>query len=63
MENPTNETKGDYGIEIVAKDKDGQELKTINGYMNSIEPQGSSTLRIKTSFDFANTYDIEIKKQ
>lgn len=63
VENPSNETKGDYGIEIIAKDKDGNELKTINGYMNSIEAQGTSTLKIKTSFDFANTYDIELKKQ
>ena len=60
--NTTNETKGDYAVNIIAKDKNGNEIKTIGGYINAVEAGGKTVLRIKTSYDFANTYDIDITK-
>lgn len=62
VENRTNEKKGDYEINIIAKDKNGKEIKKIGGYINLTKPGEITILRVKTSFDFANTYDIEITK-
>lgn len=44
-------------------DDQGNEIKKIAGYISYIEPQGKSTLSIKTSYDFANAYDFTIEKQ
>lgn len=61
--NTTNVTQGDYGIYLVIKDDKGNEIKKIAGYLNHMEPQEKTSLNIKTSYDFANAYDFEIKKQ
>ena len=61
--NTTNAAQGDYGIYLVIKDNQGNEIKKIAGYLNYLEPQEKTRLNIKTSYDFANAYDFEIEKQ
>jgi len=62
VKNTTNETKGDYPIKLKIKDKEGNIIKEVSGYISSIEANDQSTLKIKTSYDFANAYDFEIAK-
>lgn len=61
--NTTSESQGDYGINLVIKDDEGNEIKKIAGYINYVEPQEKTKLKIKTSYDFANAYDFSIEKQ
>lgn len=62
IQNITEETKGDYPVIIKIKDKDSKVIKQISGYINTVEPNETTVLRIKTSYDFANAYDFEIEK-
>ena len=61
--NTTSKTQGDYPIYLKIKDDKGKEIKKIAGYINNIEPNEKTKLKIKTSYDFANAYDFEIEKQ
>lgn len=61
--NILSKSQGDYGIYLVIKDDEGNEIKKIAGYINHIEPNEKTKLKIKTSYDFANAYDFEIEKQ
>ncbi len=63
IENTKNVPEGDYGIYLKIKNDKGEEIKQIAGYISYIEGKGTSKLRIKTSYDFANAYDFEIVKQ
>ena len=60
--NTTNKAQGDYAIYLKIKDDKGKEIKKIAGYINHIEPNEKTKLKIKTSYDFANAYDFEIEK-
>lgn len=62
VKNPTNEKKGDYSVTIKIKDEEGNIIKEIGGYINTTYAKEETTLRIKTSYDFANAYDLEIEK-
>lgn len=61
--NISSKSQGDYGIYLVIKDDEGNEIKKIAGYINHIEPNEETKLKIKTSYDFANAYDFEIEEQ
>ncbi len=61
--NISSKSQGDYGIYLVIKDDEGKEIKKIAGYINHIEQNEKTKLKIKTSYDFANAYDFEIEKQ
>lgn len=61
--NISSKSQGDYGIYLVIKDNEGNEIKKIAGYINYIEPNEETKLKIKTSYDFANAYDFEVEKQ
>lgn len=63
VENTTSQATGDYAIKIKVVDDLGNEIKQIGGYINYIGPKEKTTLRIKTSYDFANAYDFAIEKQ
>ena len=61
--NQTMEGQGDYGIYLIIKDNQGNEIKKIAGYINYVEANEKTKLKIKTSYDFANAYDFDIEKQ
>ena len=61
--NISSKSQGDYGIYLVIKDNEGNEIKKIAEYINYIEPNEETKLKIKTSYDFANAYDFEVEKQ
>ena len=63
VKNPTNTVKGNYEVIIKIKDKDGNVIKQISGYINTTKAKEQSILSIKTSSDFANAYDFEIVKE
>lgn len=60
--NPSNKVKGDYEVKLKVKDKNGNVIKEIAGYISTINANGQTNLKIKTSYDFANAYDFEIIK-
>ncbi len=62
IENNTKETKGDYSIYAIAKSEEGNELRKVLGYVNNVKSGQTTNLVIKTSYDFANAYDITFEK-
>lgn len=61
--NNSNTTKGNYEINIKLIDENGKELTTLVGYIGELEPGESTQLSTSTTFDYANTYDVEITKR
>lgn len=61
--NKSNETKGDYPVNIKILDKDGNEIITVGGYISPLEAGQSTQLNCSASFDYANAYDFEIIKK
>ena len=61
--NKSNTTKGNYEINIKLIDENGKELTTLVGYIGELEPGESTQLSTSTTFDYANTYDVEITKR
>ena len=63
IKNVSSSTKGGYPIDIKVIDKDNQELITISGYINELEPGETSQLNVSTTLDYVNAYDFEITKK
>lgn len=63
VKNSSNTVKGDYTVKLKIKDNQGNIIKEITGYINTVKANEQTTLSIKTSYDFANAYDFEIVKQ
>lgn len=61
--NNSNTTKGNYEINIKLIDENGKALTTLVGYIGELEPGESTQLSTSTTFDYANTYDVEITKR
>ena len=61
--NKSNSTKGGYSAVITFLDKDGKEIKTIEAYIPSLEPNKSTQLSANGTFDGANAYDFTIKQK
>lgn len=61
--NKSNTTKGNYEINIKLIDENGKALTTLVGYIGELEPGESTQLSTSTTFDYANTYDVEITKR
>ena len=60
--NPTNETLGDFPVEIIVKDKEGNEITRIGGYIDRVNAGETAQLNASATSDFANAYDFEIVK-
>ena len=60
--NPTNGTLGDFPVEIIVKDKDGNEITRIGGYIDRVNAGETVQLNASATSDFANAYDFEIVK-
>lgn len=61
--NNSNTTKGNYEINIKLIAENGKALTTLVGYIGELEPGESTQLSTSTTFDYANTYDVEITKR
>ncbi len=59
--NTTSEKRGDEPIYLEIIDKNGNVLTEIEGYLDTLQPGASATLKIDTTADFANAYDYRIK--
>ncbi len=59
--NTTSQKRGDEPIYLEVIDKNGNVLTEIEGYLDTLQPGASSTLKIDTTADFANAYDYRIK--
>ena len=60
--NLTNETLGDFPVDIIVRDKEGNEITTIGGYIDKVNPGETAQLNASATSDFANAYDFEIVK-
>ena len=60
--NKTNETKGDYPVNITIYDENEKEITTIGGYIGEVNPGESTQLNSSATFDYANAYDFRIEK-
>ena len=60
--NPTNGTLGDFPVEIIVKDKEGNEITRIGGYIDRVNAGETAQLNASATSDFANAYDFEIVK-
>lgn len=60
--NKTNETKGDYPVNIIIYDENEKEITTIGGYIGEVNPGESIQLNSSATFDYANAYDFRIEK-
>ena len=60
--NKTEETKGDYLVNIILLKPDGKELQTIQGYINTIESGETIQLNISKTSDAINAYNYKIEK-
>ncbi len=60
--NKTNETKGDYPVNIIIYDENEKEITTIGGYIGEVNPGESTQLNSSATFDYANAYDFRIEK-
>ena len=61
--NPTNETRGDFPVDIIVSDKEGNEITTIGGYIDKVNPGETAQLNASATSDFANAYDFEVVKE
>jgi len=60
--NKTEETKGDYLINIILLKPDGKELQTIQSYINIIEAGETIQLNTSKTSDAINAYNYKIEK-
>ena len=60
--NPTNGTLGDFPVEIIVKDKEGNEITRIGGYIDRVNAGETAQLNASATSDFANAYNFEIVK-
>ena len=60
--NKTNETKGDYPVNIIIYDENEKEITPIGGYIGEVNPGESTQLNSSATFDYANAYDFRIEK-
>ena len=60
--NPTNETRGDFPVDIIVRDKEGNKITTIGGYVDKVNPGKTAQLNASATSDFANAYNFEIVK-
>lgn len=60
--NTTQETKGDYLVNIILQKADGKELQTIQGYINPVEAGETIQLNISKTSTAINAYSYKIEK-
>ena len=60
--NTSNTTQGGYSVNITLIDKEGREIITIVGYVQTLAPGQSGQFSASATFDFANAYDFRISK-
>ena len=60
--NSTNGTLGDFPVEIIVLDKEGNEITRIGGYIDRVNAGETVELNASATSDFANAYDFEIVK-
>ena len=61
--NGTEETLGEFPVGIELLDEEGNVIRNVNGYVNTIEPGGTVKLNAGTTIDAVQAYDIRIVKQ
>ena len=60
--NSTSGTLGDFPVEIIVKDKEGNEITRIGGYIDRVNAGETVQLNASATSDFANAYNFEIVK-
>ena len=63
VKNPTNKTLGDFPIDIIAIDKNGNEIVRIGGYVDRVSAGETVQLNASATVDFANAYDFKVEKE
>lgn len=63
VKNTTTERKGDFGVRITLLDKDGKEMITISGYIDSVEPNQTVKMETSATTQLTNAYDFKIVKK
>lgn len=61
--NTSDTARGGYPVNITVKDKQGNEIITVAGFIGELEPGKSTQLSTSATFDYANAYDFEITKK
>lgn len=62
VKNVSNTARGDYPIDLIILDKQGNEIITIGAYIQELQPGQSAEFNTSATFDFANAYDFKITK-
>lgn len=63
VKNKTEEVGGDFGVDIKILDKEGNEIMSLAGYIDKVNPGETVQLNASATSDFANAYDFDITKQ
>lgn len=63
VKNPTNGPLGDFSIDIIILDKEGNEITRIGGYIDRVEAGDTVELNSSATSDFANAYNLKIIKK
>ena len=62
VRNVGTEKDGDYAVTIKMVDKEGKELITATGYIDTVKPAETVTLNTSITANLANAYDFAIEK-
>jgi len=62
LTNNTEEKKGDYTVNIIFVDSNGNELSKMGTYIKLLMPGESTLLNSSVTFDYSNAYDIIIER-
>lgn len=63
IKNTTDTVKGEYPVNLIILDKEGNEIITIGAYIQKLQPGQTAELNTSATFDFANAYDFRITKK
>lgn len=61
LTNTASETKGGYYVNIVLKDKNGNEITILRTYIDELGAGESAQLNTQTTLDYANAYDFSVE--
>lgn len=63
IKNTSDNKTQDMDVEIIAYNKEGQEIAKIPGYVMGLQPGAVTQLNAAATDDFANAYEIKIQKK
>ena len=61
--NDTNQTRGDFSVNVKLVDKEGNEITTITGYIRLLNPGESTQFNCASNAKYVNAYNFELTKK